>query len=177
MKFAIFDTETTGLLGNSLKKDKAQPSLIEFAGVHFEDGEVVFEMDFLCSVAFPLDPKIIKITKIDDAMLKSEPPFDAYVEAITSFFEECDGMIAHNLYFDRTILEIAFRKIGKPPITFPKRQICTVEATEYLKGYRLKLLDLHEELTGEPFTEAHRAMKDVQALTRCVSVMLQRNMI
>jgi len=49
-----------------------------------------------------------------------------------------------------------------------------VQETEWIKGHRLSLSALHEELFGEPFSGAHRARVDVDALTRCFNELRQR---
>jgi DNA polymerase-3 subunit alpha len=66
------------------------------------------------------------------------------------------------------MLSLEFRRLGmlEEVIKWPVIRICTVEQTEWYKGYRLSLTALYEELFGEPFPDAHRARVDVQALTR-----------
>jgi DNA polymerase III epsilon subunit-like protein len=56
---------------------------------------------------------------------------------------------------------------------WPPRHICTVESTMQIKGHRLHLANLHEHLFGEKFAGAHRAMVDVEALTRCFIKLVQ----
>ena len=57
---------------------------------------------------------------------------------------------------------------------FPKRHICTVEASYHYNNKRMKLQDLHEFLFGEGFTDAHRAKSDVMATVRCFIELVKR---
>ena len=57
---------------------------------------------------------------------------------------------------------------------WPKNHICTVEHSLHIKGYRLKLAQLHQELLGKGFENAHRAKNDVYALVRCFHALVER---
>ena len=62
-------------------------------------------------------------------------------------------------------------------VRWPEKLYCTVEQTIHLKGARLDLMSLHEELLGAKFDNAHKADADVGALTRCLVEMYKRDMI
>lgn len=63
-------------------------------------------------------------------------------------------------------------------LAWPERLVCTVEATEHLKGHRLSLTKLYEHLfPGENFPGAHRAKADVQALVRCYVEMFKQGLV
>jgi DNA polymerase III epsilon subunit-like protein len=81
-------------------------------------------------------------------------------------------VIAHNLSYDRDMLNIEFQRLGHF-IAWPPG-LCTVEQSVHYKGYRLNLTGLHEYLFGQPFAGAHRARPDVEALTRCCVEMFKR---
>ena len=84
-------------------------------------------------------------------------------------------MIAHNLSYDYAVLMAEFsRCCTEGSVKWPIRRICTVQETEFMKGFRLNLTSLHEELFGEPFAGAHRARTDVEALTRCCIELFKR---
>lgn len=165
MKTFIFDTETTGLTGPSLLPVRHQPKVTELYGALYEDGEKIDEVEFFANPGERLDPKVVKITGITDAMLREAKPFSEYAPRVAAIIERADEVVAHNLSFDVAIVEAEFERLGHSPILWPEK-ICTVEATEWIKGFRLKLSDLHEHLFGEPFKGAHRARVDVEALAR-----------
>lgn len=163
----IFDTETTGLVKNSLIPLDQQPRIIEFFG-HLvdDDGDVKEELEFFCDPGQPLDPVITRITGIKQEDLNGAQPFGARAAQVKAAIEKADAVVAHNLSFDMSLVAFDCHRCGFD-IRFPERLICTVEENEWIKGHRLKLMDLHEHLFGEGFPAAHRARNDVEALTRC----------
>lgn len=168
MKCLIFDTETSGLVKNSLVPLASQPRIIEFFGhtVDDETGEVLDEIEFFCHPGTEIEPVITRITGITNEQLKSAERFDVYADRVRTMIAQADAVVAHNLSFDIALVEADCARCGCAP-EWPKRLICTVEQTEWMKGHRLSLTALHEELFDEPFTGAHRARHDVMALTRC----------
>lgn len=164
----IFDTETTGLVKNSLIPLANQPRVIEFFGhsVDADTGEVLTEIEFLCNPNVRLDPTITRITGIKQEDLDGQPPFSHHAQKIAQTIGDADAVAAHNLSFDMALIEADCQRCGVQ-LNWPARKICTVEETEWMKGHRLSLGMLHEELFGEPFKDAHRARNDVEALTKC----------
>ena len=172
----LFDTETTGLVKNSLVPAKDQPRVIEFFGhaVNLASGEALGEVEFFCDPGVPLDPIITRITGITPDQIRGQPAFHLHAQTIADMMKISDAAIAHNLSFDMQLLDSEFERAGLGPVPWPDRLICTVEATEWIKGYRLKLNDMHTELFGEPFAGAHRARTDVEAMTRCAIELFKR---
>jgi len=165
----VMDTETTGLVENMLTPLARQPEVIEFCGmvVDLGGGPVIEEMDQLIRPSrMPLPAKIVKITGITDDALQGAPAFGDVSDMIFGMIESVPLVIAHNASFDRDMLDLEARRLGRqiawPPV------ICTVEATVAIKGHRMSLAGLHEELMGQSFSGAHRARTDVSALVRCV---------
>lgn len=192
MKYFIFDTETTGLLGNRALPLEKQPQVIEFYGMvidESDDGnnwELVDELDtfFANTTGKRLDvpftaksPKsIATITGITDEMLKDEGakrPTRDDIQRIQDMLDKSDAIVAHNLSFDIGMMDVEAKRLGKM-FDYPKRRICTVLETMQLRGHRLNLSALHELLFGEKFAGAHRAKVDVGALGRCVRELIKR---
>ena len=181
MKVFIFDTETTGLVKNTLSALSAQPYVTEFYGALYEaiPGEAPIlkdEIEFFCNVPVKLEEIITTKTGITNEMLAGEKPFYEYGRAVVSLIERADEVVAHNLSFDKKMIEIELERAGGS-IRWPKIQTCTVESTEHLKGHRLNLSALHEFLFGEPFSGAHRAKVDVEALSQCYFELVRRGEI
>jgi DNA polymerase III alpha subunit (gram-positive type) len=164
-----FDTETTGLVKSTLLPLDRQPEMIEFYGCVFTpEGEILKELELLIKPrALPLPAVITKITGLTDEDLKDAPDVSEVVPAIAEFLESVPTVYAHNASFDRDIIDIAMKRAEREPVKWPQL-VCTVEQTMAIKGYRLKLVELHEHLFGEKFDSAHRARYDVQALVRCI---------
>ena len=170
----IFDTETTGLVGNSALDLKHQPFMIEFYGcIVNTEGEIIDELEFLCNPGIKLDPVITRITGLTDDDLKGQPTFAEKASELISFIESADGIVAHNLSFDYDIISFDLKRCSRE-LKWPLARICTVEETEWIKGYRLNLKSLHEHLFSEDFEDAHRAKHDVMALVRCFNELRER---
>ena len=176
MKAFIFDTETTGLVENRSMNPKKLPEIIEFYGCVYDWGTSVVEeeVDSLCKPQLaPISAEITKITRIDNHDVENAPAFREIVPAIESSMAKCQAVIAHNLSFDKDMLEIEFERLGLT-VKWPALNICTVEQTIHYKGYRLSLTDLHELLFQRPFPEAHRAKHDTQALINITTELIKR---
>jgi len=175
MNTLIFDTETTGLLKSTLTPIARQPKIIEFFGLGLEGLEEDGSVSFLFNPGEKLDKKITEITRLTDEDLKDAPKFDQMAGAIKELIENSDEIVAHNLSFDKMMVDIEMKRCGLT-VRWP-RLICTVECTEFLKGYRLSLSALHQELFGEAFEGAHRAEVDVRALARCFIELRKREIV
>lgn len=177
MRAFIFDTETTDLINSIARAEEKQPKVIEFYGAIVEDGAVVQEVEFLCNPGHPLAEITTKITGIKTEDVADQLPFNKdRASEINMAIMSCQSWVAHNLAFDRDILRIEFNRL-QMELHEPEISLCTVEATEHFKGYRLSLTALHEELFGEAFPEAHRARHDVEALIRCYNELRKRDEI
>jgi DNA polymerase III subunit alpha, Gram-positive type len=167
----LFDTETTGLVMPASTPITEQPQIIEFAAIKVNEKtwKVIDKIEFLAKPTIPLPEVIVKITGLTDAKLKDASPFAAYYAPLVKFFlgEEC--LVGHNLDFDKSLLKFELMRMSKEfAFPWPHRQICTVEASHYIKNHRLKLSELHLIATGKDFKDAHRAMNDTMALLDCV---------
>lgn len=175
MKAIIFDTETTGLIKNRKIPLNKQPEIIEFYGeyVDLKTGSVLDSLELLIRpnhiINDKLPPIIEKITGLDyNKDLSDKPNYKELSSTIQQFFyqPDCNCAIAHNMGYDKEMIDIECERIGTP-FDWPERLLCTIEQTMHLKGYRLNLNKLHNELFKEDFENAHRARNDVKALTKC----------
>ena len=177
----IFDTETTGLIDNTLKPIDKQPHIIEFYGclIERDSGDMVAELDLLIKPPIVISKEITKITGITNEMVCDSPVFRSVASQIETFVNRADRWVAHNLSYDLQMLKFEIQRCDKTILRVFKNVdlLCTVEQTEHIKGHRLKLTDLHEYLFGEPFKGAHRAKVDVEALTRCYRELIKRGEI
>lgn len=177
MRALIFDTETSDLIGNSLLADRHMPHIIEFYGcIVNEEGDVVEELDFLCKPPQPISETTTRITGITQEDVKDAPPFSYFADKVFELIESADTVVAHNLSYDKEVVNVEAKRLGRE-VAWPADLVCTVEQTEHLKGHRLSLSALHEYLFGEPFTGAHRARVDVEALAQCYLELVRRGEI
>lgn len=180
MKAFIFDTETTGLIRNTSRSLNDQPEVIEFFGqvVDLKREKVTKKFETLIRPQnFPMSEQIIKETKtkLTNEMLEDAPEFKEVSGDIKKLIEAGPTDIAHNIAFDKGMLDIEFERIGGK-IKWPAI-ICTVEQTLHIKGFRLSLTKLHQHLFGEDFADAHRARSDVDALTRCAIELYKKDLL
>lgn len=175
----ILDTETTGLIANHSVKIDRQPHIVEFYAGVFDlrspNESPIDEVETFIRPPIKMPADAAKITRITDETLKDAPVFSQVADPIADIIERAEVVIAHNASFDREMIDIEFERLGRK-LQWPKL-ICTVEATIHLTGFRLSLTALHEKLFGEKFPEAHRAKRDVAALTRCCVALFQRGEI
>jgi len=176
----IFDTETTGLIQSGLVDLSKQPHIIEFAAIKLDDKtlEEKERLEFLCYPGISLPPKITEITRLSDVDLINQPKFSERFPDLVKFFFAEKYSVAHNHEFDSGILALELRRLKRQyKFPWPPVQFCTVASTMSLKGYRLNLTALHHHLFGTGFEEAHRAMNDVEALTKCVRKLIADGII
>ncbi len=168
MKHLLFDTETTNLVHNSLQPLHKQPKIIEafFLLLDDEDWSEVGTLHSYIDPGEAIPAKVTEITGITDAMVKGQKTFRQWWPEIESFMAQADVVVAHNLSYDMAVMDFELQRMGGA-VKWPGRCVCTVEATEWMKGYRLSLTNLHMELFGEAFEKAHSAENDVRAMARC----------
>ena len=177
MKIIFFDTETDGLQKNIALPLEKQPMTLElFYLLMNEKGEELEASTNLFAKRRIIPDKITEITGIDEELLKGAPPASDIIPRIVDVFESVDRIVAHNLAYDRFIVDCECARLQLPKLHWPEL-LCTVEATEFIKGYRLSLSALHEELFGEKFKGAHRAEPDVRAMAKCYFELQARGLI
>lgn len=164
-KFAVFDTETTGLTAHPSASIGLQPRIIEFAGVITDGVEILDTIEFLCNPGIALEEVITKLTGLTNEHLQNKPPFVHFVDDMRSFFSQADAVIAHNLSFDRDLVRYDLHRFGRDlsRVSWPQIELCTVEQTFHQFGRRMKLSELYEYYVG-PYEQKHRAMDDIRLL-------------
>jgi DNA polymerase III epsilon subunit-like protein len=178
MKALLFDTETNGLITNrALRLDK-QPEIFEWYSclVDLSTDTLLEELEFMCKPKRKLLKEVINVTGVQDADLVDKLPFSHYAAQVRAALAQGDCTIGHNINHDVECTEIEFERLGQAPIVW-RQKICTVEATIHMKGHRLKMMQLYNDLFGENFQDAHRAKNDVQALRRIAVELYRREMI
>lgn len=186
MMALLIDTETTGLIENRSMPLDRQPEVIEFFGLraNLDSGKVRTTYQVLIRPSRPFQEQDTRsetgrkrrgttsITGITNQMLERSPLFSKVADKIIDLVEGSGTVVAHNVTFDREVLDIEAERLGRR-ITWPPL-ICTVEQSTFYRGYRLSLGELHEHLFQEKFSGAHRAEADVRALLRCCVEMRRR---
>ncbi len=167
----FFDTETTGLIRNAALCLNLQPSIIEI-GMVTHDGD---EFHRLINPGFALPPIITKITGLTDKDLKKKPPFDEIYSDLCAFVYDHDEMVAHNMPFDRQMLEFELRRMdANETFPWPKKLIDMVQmAKPFYNGRFKKLNFLYEDLIGE-IEQTHRAVDDAIMLQKVYNALIMK---
>lgn len=173
MKYVFLDVECSGLIGTTKIRQEVWPRICELYAVTYDEENKVAEFDSLIDPGRKISSEIVGITGITNEMLEGQPDLKSKSEEIRAIIEDADFAVAHNLTFDKTVIDCEYLRLGLPPIKWPAL-LCTVEESSHYLMRRLKLSELHEFLFGEGFPAAHRAKNDVEALVRCFIEMHKR---
>lgn len=158
----FFDTETTGLIRNAALSLDKQPYIIEIGMVRYPEVKGL-NKHFSTLIKPPIIlPKIItKITGLTDDDLDDSPVFADIYPDLRKFVKGEDTLVAHNMPFDKGMLEFELRRIAMDTdFPWPTRFVDTVQmAKPYYNGQYMKLQALYEDLIG-PYEQTHRALQD-----------------
>ncbi len=179
MKALIFDTETTGMVQwKRPPDDPTQPDLVQLAML-LVDSENDWKQLARCAFIVQLregahiDPEAEQTHGISEAMCADYGV--SPVVACSLFNQLCmqaDVIVAHNLSFDRSIMQTALYRLGnKPDRIEGKKTVCTKEATtDILKlpgrygDYKWPTLaEAYRHYTGLEIENAHDALVDTEA--------------
>jgi DNA polymerase III epsilon subunit-like protein len=165
----FLDFETTGLTAPSVANPSAQPRIIEIGAVkvdeHFNEVAAFSE---LIDPEVLLTSEITRITGIHQRDLDGKRKFRVAVHEFAEFFIGERTVVGHNLEFDLSVLHHELKRVGwERRFPYPPEQICTIDGSLHIKGYRLKLTELYSLLHNETLQQTHRALDDVRALVQC----------
>jgi len=178
MQAILFDTETTDLIHNHAIPLDQQPRIIEIYALKIqlpadafgsaEEWQFVDEFESFVNPGIKITDEITRITNITNADVRDAPRIAELWPRLRDFFATADMVVAHNVSYDMGVIDFEQLRVNdKQKFPWPPKRLCTVEATEHLKGHRLSLTALHEQLFGVKFEGAHRARTDVKAMTMC----------
>lgn len=183
----FFDTETTGFVQDRLPVDHPdQPYIVQLAAELTEDdGEPVAGFSFI------IDPGIGEITIpakasdvhgiTDERAVALGVSSEFALGAFTHLYQRADLVVAHNIKFDRAVIETAISRHYRKIMPLRKPLFCTMEAatpivnlppTERMiaagfnKPKPPKLEECIRHFFDENLEGAHDALIDVRACSR-----------
>ena len=163
--YCILDIETTGGQFN-------EEGITEIAIYKFDGLEVVDQFISLVNPEIPIQPFVVKLTGINNAMLRSAPKFFEVAKRIIEITSGCI-IVAHNASFDYRILRTEFKRLG---YDFQAKTLCTVELSKKLipeqPSYSLGKL---VRALGIPMADRHRASGDAMATTKLFKMLLEKD--
>lgn len=164
--YAIIDIETTG--GQFNKEGITEIAIYKFDGV-----EIVDQFISLVNPEIPIQPFVVKLTGINNAMLRQAPKFFEVAKRIIEITQGCI-IVAHNAPFDYRILKLEFSRLG---YNFQKASLCTVEMSKILlpdaQSYSLGKL---VRSLGIPIADRHRASGDAMATLKLFKLLLDKDL-
>ena len=164
--YAIIDIETTGGQFN-------EEGITEIAIYKFDGHEIVDQFISLVNPEKPIQPFVVKLTGINNAMLRSAPKFYEVAKRIIEMTED-SVVVAHNASFDYRILSTEFRRLG---YDFQKETLCTVELSKKLIPGQLSYsLGKLVRALGIPMADRHRASGDAMATVKLFKMLLAKDL-
>lgn len=164
--YAILDIETTGGQFN-------EEGITEIAIYKFDGHEIVDQFISLVNPEIPIQPFVIKLTGINNAMLVNAPKFFEVAKRIIEITEGCI-IVAHNAVFDYRILRTEFQRLG---YDFHAKTICTVElAKKLLPEQPSHSLGKLVRALGIPMADRHRASGDALATVKLFKILLDKDL-
>lgn len=163
--YAIIDIETTGGQFNA-------EGITEIAIYKFDGVELVDQFISLVNPEIPIQPFVVKLTGINNAMLRTAPKFYEIAKRIIEITKDCI-IVAHNAAFDYRVLKMEFKRLG---YDYVKQTLCTVELSKQLlpevKTYSLGKL---VRSLGIPIADRHRASGDAMATLKLFKLLLSKD--
>lgn len=163
--YAILDIETTGGQFN-------EEGITEIAIYRYDGHEIIDQFISLVNPEIPIQPFVVKLTGISNAMLQSAPKFFEVAKRILEITEGCI-IVAHNTVFDYRILRLEFRRLG---YDFKAQTLDTVELAQKLipdmPSYSLGKLT---RALGIPVADRHRASGDALATVKLFKMLIDKD--
>ena len=163
--YAILDIETTGGQFN-------EEGITEIAIYKYDGHEIVDQFISLVNPEIPIQPFVVKLTGINNAMLTGAPKFFEVAKRIIEMTNDC-VLVAHNAEFDYRILRTEFRRLG---YDFNQRTLCTVELSKKLLPEQPShSLGKLVRALGIPMADRHRASGDALATVKLFKMLLDKD--
>lgn len=183
----FFDTETTGLFSDRIPIDhQDQPYIVQLAAqLCRDDGRPVAGFSFIVDPGIgkvSIPPRASDVHGITDEIAVQYGVSSEYaLSAFTHLYQRADVVCAHNIKFDRGVMEVAIARHYGTVKRLTKPLYCTMEASTpiinlpptdrmkaagFLKPKPPKLAECIKHFFGEELEDAHDAMVDLAACRR-----------
>lgn len=163
--YAILDIETTGGKYN-------EEGITEIAIYKYDGHTIVDQFISLINPERPIQDFVVKLTGINNKMLRNAPKFYEIAKRIVEITEGCI-LVAHNSSFDYRILRTEFSRLE---YNFYRNTLCTVELSRKLipdlESYSLGKLC---KSLGIPMSDRHRATGDALATVQLFKLLLEKD--
>ena len=184
MTVLLFDTETTGFHHGNLPLDHAnQPYIVQLAAQLCEDnGKPIAGFSLIIDNGVDIPEKAAAVHGITtEAAVKYGVSPTSALAHFVHFHQRADMIVAHNIKFDKAVMETAMTRQQGKEMCITKPCYCTMEvatpiinlpptdrmlAAGFNKPKAPKLEECIEHFFGEKLEGAHDAMIDLAACLR-----------
>jgi DNA polymerase III epsilon subunit-like protein len=180
--YLVFDTETTGLPKNfnaPISDSANWPRLVQIAWAWYdaEGNRWDYHNHIIKPDGFTIPDDAASVHRIStERAIREGEPLAEIIEKFSQEVARAKYIVGHNIDFDEKIVGAELFRLSMPNIFLLANKMCTMRmSSDILKvpngrgGYKwFNLSDLHQNLFGERFDEAHDAMVDVFACGRCL---------
>ena len=163
--FVVVDLETTG-------DAPGVGAITEIGAVRVSGGRLVGEFQTLVNPGRPIQPFVIGLTGITDAMVATAPRI---AEALPRFLEFAGDavLVAHNVTFDLGHLDAVHRRLFGRPLE--RTAICTLKlARQLLPDLKQRNLGAVAAALGLGDADRHRALGDARITAEALCIFLER---
>ena len=188
MKYAVIDTETSGLFDFSKPADaEGQPRLAELAMLFWETGEPeisAFTHIYVEPEGWTMAPEMEAVNGLtQDFLAEHGQPLAAVLALYTDAIKAGYIVVAHNAQYDTKVMRGELRRLGLPDLFEMTPNICTMRAATQIcaipkkNGKGVKFPKLEEayrhfqkadmpplEGPGKALRDAHACLAVLQAL-------------
>ena len=165
LKFACFDTETTGLSPDTGGK------ICEIAVCVSQGGKVLEQFSTIINPECPIHPEVVAIHGISNEMVIGQPTFKQVLPRLEQLFDGCI-LVAHNADFDISFLKSEFMQAGECYPDYPV--LDTLKMARKSKLFAKNNLGLIAQEIGISAQGWHRAMADSKMLEQILYYFLKR---
>lgn len=145
---------------------------MEIAIYRFDGQRVVDQFICLIDPEREIQPFVVKLTGINNKMLRSAPKFHEVAKRIVEITDKAI-IVAHNAQFDYRILRTEFRRLG---YDYQRKTLCTVDLSKQLipEAESHSLGKLVRSL-GIATSDRHRANGDAMATLKLFKLLLAKD--
>jgi DNA polymerase-3 subunit epsilon len=163
--YTILDIETTGGKYN-------EEGITEIAIHKFDGHGVIDKFISLVNPEKDIQPFVVKLTGINNKMLRTAPKFHEIAKRIVEITEDT-VLVAHNAQFDYRILRTEFRRLG---YEYERKTLCTVDlAKKLLPEAESHSLGKLVRSLGLAVSDRHRANGDALATLKLFKLLLAKD--
>ena len=163
--YVVVDLETTG-------GGIEESGITEIGAVRVQNGRLDDSFQTLVNPGRPIQPFVVGLTGITDAMVRDAPRVEAVLDDFQAFVGE-SVLVAHNAAFDLGHLNAALEARGRGPLHLPS--LCTVRlARRLLPDLQRRTLESVAASLGISVWDRHRALGDARVTAEVLCVFLER---